>query len=74
MVDLRATNVKLWDRGARIIATLTGLQKDAALELLKTSGGHVKVAIVMHKRSVSVDDAQALLARAHGKLRDALTV
>jgi hypothetical protein len=30
MVDLRATNTKLWDRGARIIATLTGLKKDAA--------------------------------------------
>jgi N-acetylmuramic acid 6-phosphate etherase len=73
MVDLRATNVKLWDRGARIIATLTGLQKDAAMELLKQSGGHVKVAIVMHKRSVGLDDAQALLERAHGKLRDALT-
>jgi N-acetylmuramic acid 6-phosphate etherase len=73
MVDLRATNVKLWDRGARIIATITGLQKEAALELLKKSGGHVKVAIVMNKRSVTLDEAQALLERAHGKLRDALT-
>jgi N-acetylmuramic acid 6-phosphate (MurNAc-6-P) etherase len=32
------------------------------------------VAIVMHKRSVTLDEAQALLERAHGKLRDALTV
>ena len=73
MVDLRATNAKLWDRGARIIATLTGLQKDAAMDLLKKSGGHVKVAIVMHKRSVGTDEAQALIERAHGKLRDALS-
>lgn len=73
MVDLRATNAKLWDRGARIIATLTGLQKDAAMDLLKKSGGHVKVAIVMHKRSVGIDEAQALIERAHGKLRDALS-
>jgi N-acetylmuramic acid 6-phosphate etherase len=72
MVDLRATNVKLWDRGARIIATLTGLQKDAAMDLLKKSGGHVKVAIVMHKRNVGLDEAQTLLAKADGKLRDAL--
>ena len=74
MVDLRATNTKLWDRGARIIATLTGLQKDDAMNLLKKSGGHVKVAIVMHKRSVGLDEAQTLLERAHGKLRDALSV
>jgi N-acetylmuramic acid 6-phosphate etherase len=72
MVDLRATNAKLWDRGARIISTLTGLQKDAAMDLLKKSGGHVKVAIVMHKRNVGLDDAQALLAKADGKLRDAV--
>jgi N-acetylmuramic acid 6-phosphate etherase len=72
MVDLRATNVKLWDRGARIIATLTGLEKDAAMDLLKKSGGHVKVAIVMHKRNVGLDEAQTLLAKADGKLRDAL--
>ena len=74
MVDLRATNTKLWDRGARIISILTGLEKEPALDLLKKSGGHVKVAIVMHKRSVSLNEAQALLERAHGKLRDALTV
>jgi len=74
MVDLRATNTKLWDRGARIIATLTGLPKEDAMALLKESGGHVKVAIVMHKRAVGLDDAQALLQRADGKLRDALTV
>jgi N-acetylmuramic acid 6-phosphate etherase len=74
MVDLRATNAKLWDRGARIIATITGLQKDAAMELLKKSGGHVKVAIVMHKRSVGLDDAQILLERSQGKLRDALSL
>jgi N-acetylmuramic acid 6-phosphate etherase len=72
MVDLRATNAKLWDRGARIIATLTGLEKDAAMDLLKKSGGHVKVAIVMHKRNVGLDEAQTLLAKADGKLRDAL--
>lgn len=74
MVDLRATNAKLWDRGARIISTLTGLAQDDAMNLLKKSGGHVKVAIVMHKRSVGLDDAQVLLERSHGKLREALSL
>src|SRR5207302_1259656 len=54
MVDLRATNQKLWDRGARIIATLTGLDREGALDLLKRADGHVKAAIVMHRREVDL--------------------
>ena len=72
MVDLRATNTKLWDRGARIIATLTSLPKHDAMELLKKADGHVKVAIVMHKRGIDAAEAKSLLAQHHGKLRDAL--
>jgi N-acetylmuramic acid 6-phosphate etherase len=72
MVDLRATNIKLWDRGARIVATLTGLSRDDAMELLKRADGHVKVAVVMHKRHVEAPAARELLAKAHGKLREAL--
>ncbi len=72
MVDLRATNAKLWDRGARIIATLTNLPRDQAMDLLKKADGHVKVAIVMHRRNVSADDARTLLDRHDGKMRDAI--
>jgi N-acetylmuramic acid 6-phosphate etherase len=72
MVDLRATNVKLWDRGARIVATLTGLERDVAMDLLKRAEGHVKVAVVMHKRGVDAQGAKMLLGRAQGRLRDAL--
>src|SRR5205823_1672983 len=35
MVDLRATNTKLWDRAARNVSTLTKLPRDQAMELLK---------------------------------------
>jgi len=72
MVDLRATNIKLWDRGARIISTLTNLPRHDAMELLKKADGHVKVAIVMHRRNVSPEDARALLDRHDGKMRDAV--
>jgi N-acetylmuramic acid 6-phosphate etherase len=72
MVDLRATNQKLWDRGARIIATLTTLPRDEAMSLLKQANGHVKLAIVMHRRNLPSADAQKLLDRAEGRLRDAL--
>jgi len=72
MVDLRATNTKLWDRGARIISTLTNLPRTDAMDLLKKADGHVKVAIVMHRRNVGADDARALLEQHHGKMRDAV--
>jgi N-acetylmuramic acid 6-phosphate etherase len=72
MVDLRATNTKLWDRGARIIATITLLPKNESMELLKKADGHVKVAIVMHRRNVEADEARKLLERHDGKMRDAI--
>jgi N-acetylmuramic acid 6-phosphate etherase len=72
MVDLRASNTKLWDRGARIVATITGLRRDQSMDLLKRAEGHVKLAIVMHKRGVDVDEAKRLVATARGRLRDAL--
>jgi N-acetylmuramic acid 6-phosphate etherase len=72
MVDLRATNEKLWDRGGRIIRMLTGLDRDQSLDLLKRADGHVKVAVVMHKRGVPVDQARKLLEQAGGRLRHAV--
>jgi N-acetylmuramic acid 6-phosphate etherase len=72
MVDLRATNQKLWDRGARIIATLTGLDRQQAMELLERAEGHVKVAVVMHKRSADLTAARERLEQAGGRLREAI--
>jgi N-acetylmuramic acid 6-phosphate etherase len=72
MVDLRATNQKLWDRGTRIVATVTGLGREPSMELLKRAEGHVKTAIVMHSRGVTLDQARGLLERAGGSLRQAL--
>lgn len=72
MVDLRATNAKLWDRGARIVSTITGLPKDAAADLLRRADGHVKVAVVMHAQSADIDEARRLLAAAGGRLREAI--
>ena len=72
MVDLKATNTKLWDRAARIISTLTDLPREAAMDVLKKADGHVKVAIVMHRRNVAADEARRMLDRHEGKLRDAI--
>src|SRR5256886_11827768 len=73
MVDLRASNTKLWDRGARIISMLTNLNRDEAMELLKRAEGHVKVAIVMHKANLDVTEAKRKLEAAKGRLREALS-
>lgn len=72
MVDLRASNSKLWDRGARIIGTLTGLPRDDSVDLLRRAEGHVKVAVVMHERAVDAGRARAMLADAGGVLRTAI--
>ena len=72
MVDLRATNQKLWDRGARIVATVTGLGREQSMDLLRRADGHVKAAVVMHERGVPLDDARRLLDRAGGRLREAV--
>jgi N-acetylmuramic acid 6-phosphate etherase len=72
MVDLRATNTKLWDRGARIVATLTGLGREQSMDLLRRAEGHVKLAVVVHGRGVGVEEARRVLAAAGGRLREAL--
>jgi N-acetylmuramic acid 6-phosphate etherase len=72
MVDLRASNIKLWDRGARIVSTILGLPKDQSMDLLKRAEGHVKLAIVMHKRSVDAAEAKQRLETAGGNMRKAI--
>ncbi len=72
MVDLRATNAKLWDRGTRLVAELCNLPRDDALALLQRADGQVKVAIVMHHRRCNPPAARARLAAAGGHLRTVL--
>jgi N-acetylmuramic acid 6-phosphate etherase len=72
MVDLRATNQKLWDRGARLVALLTGLQRESALELLRSADGSVKIAVLMQRGRLTSQEAQAALAKSGGALRVAL--
>jgi N-acetylmuramic acid 6-phosphate etherase len=71
MVNMQPTNGKLADRAARIISTLTGLSHESAAELL-TKAGSVRAAVVMHELSIGREAAEARLAAAHGRLRDAL--
>tara|TARA_R110000868_G_scaffold119469_1_gene316547 strand:+ start:256058 stop:256990 length:933 start_codon:yes stop_codon:yes gene_type:complete len=72
MVDLRATNDKLRDRAARIISQITGLERDDAFTLLDRADGRVKPALVMHAKSVALDEATQLIDQHHGQLRPIL--
>jgi N-acetylmuramic acid 6-phosphate etherase len=71
MVNVQPTNVKLRDRAARIISTLTELPQDKALALLDEAGS-VKTAIVMQRLGLARAEAEARLVRAKGRLRQAL--
>lgn len=68
MVDVRASNDKLRDRAARIIATLTGLDRQESFSLLDSAGGAVKTAIVMHRNGVDRRKAESMLAAADQRL------
>lgn len=72
MVDLRTGSAKLVERSRRIVMRVTGLDYDAAAELLERADGHVKVALVMHLRGVDAADARARLDAGGGFVRAAL--
>ncbi len=73
MVDVRATNDKLRDRAARIVASLTGLSRSDSLDLLDRAGGSVKPAVAMHALNISRSEAESLLTRHCGHLGRLLT-
>lgn len=71
MVNVQPTNGKLIDRARRIIAQIAGVSYEEAGRLL-AEGGSVRTAILISKKGLSREKAEALLARAGGRLRDAL--
>ena len=72
MVDLRATNAKLRDRATRIVMMLTGLGREEATTLLKLADGHVKLAVLMHAKSLDAAAARRRLEACGGRLREAI--
>lgn len=73
MVDLKALNEKLWDRGARILQHFLDLDYHRSMGLLKSAEGRVKTAIVMGKLNLGLQDADSLLDRFSGSLRATLS-
>jgi len=71
MVDMVASNSKLRVRAGRMLQGLTGCTSDAAAAALTQAGGTVKTAVLI-LRGLSRKDADTLLTRHHGQLRQAL--
>jgi N-acetylmuramic acid 6-phosphate etherase len=69
MVDLRATNNKLRIRSNRIVRQVTGLNEEAAGDLLERCGGEVKTALVAHLANVVPAEARQRLEAAGGQVR-----
>jgi N-acetylmuramic acid 6-phosphate etherase len=74
MANVQPTNQKLEDRACRIIQAATGVAEDRATELLNLAGRSVRVAIIMQKKHLAREEAESLLGRAKGRIREALTL
>jgi N-acetylmuramic acid 6-phosphate etherase len=72
MVNVQPTNEKLAARACRIIRQATGVSAERAAELLDAAGNCVKTAIVMEKKQVARADAERLLVKASGRIREGL--
>ena len=69
MVDVHASNTKLVARSIRIVQAITGVDTEVAEEALTRAGGRAKLAIVMLAKGLNPTDANALLEKHDGFLR-----
>jgi len=74
MSNVQARNSKLRARAIRILMTETGLDTEAAAELLTSAAGELPVALVMAKSGRELQDAKRALAASNGVVNRALTL
>jgi len=72
MVDVAPTNRKLRARALRLTQQISGADRAAADEALRSSGYRVKVAALVLVRGCDVGAAESMLAESGGSLREAL--
>ncbi|MCC6475734.1 N-acetylmuramic acid 6-phosphate etherase [bacterium] len=68
MVDLRQGSSKLQARARRILMEITGCDYEWADELLTSSSGELKTALVMHFKGVTAEHAREILEENGGKI------
>lgn len=72
MVDMVPSNAKLVQRAKRIIRLATQAPDERVEEAYRLAGGHVKTAIVMLLAGVGREEADELLRRSGGFVREAI--
>ncbi len=72
MVDLKASNAKLYDRSIRIVRAVTGVAEQQAVEALQQADMRVKTAIMMIESGADADQADLILLRHDGRLKEAV--
>jgi len=72
MVDVKPSNQKLVQRCKRIVCQAADVDEETATRTLEACGYRAKTAIVMLKASVSVSEAEALLASHDGRIAAAI--
>jgi N-acetylmuramic acid 6-phosphate etherase len=72
MVNLHMHNSKLIERGIGILVRACGVGREQAVEVIKSAGRSVPVALVMLKANVDKPEAVRRLARAEGNVRRAI--
>lgn len=72
MVDVHASNTKLVARSIRIVQAITGVDTETAEAALAQADGQAKLAIVMLAKGLNPTDANALLEKHSGFLRQVL--
>ncbi len=74
MVDLQPKSKKLKARAERLIQELGKVSPQRAASLLKNSGGNAKTAVLMARKNISKEVAQALLKITDGRLSKAIAL
>ncbi|CAH0119648.1 MULTISPECIES: N-acetylmuramic acid 6-phosphate etherase [unclassified Paenibacillus] len=72
MVDLKASNNKLYDRSIRIIKAATGADSETAIHFLEKASMNCKLAIMMMKTGLDAESAERALGQHDGKLKAAI--
>lgn len=72
MVSMPPTNAKLRARAIRMVELAGEVDRQAAEKALSSTGGGVKEAILVLRRSVTPDQARTMLAASRDNLREAL--
>ncbi len=72
MVDMRASNEKLYDRAKRLLMQSADVSDDVALKTLEQCNYHVKTAIVMIKNNCDAKTAAEALEKAEGYVAKAI--